>query len=860
MENLGMKAISWIGQMQLIIVMCILTVCPIIGQTVSKKALAPADFELWSSQHSYSLSPKGDWISWVDDYEVDEDTLKVLSTTNKKAFALPSGASGTFGKDGKWFAAMEAENTALLLDLQKDSLIRYNNIKSFRFTENGKFIALHKINGEEKSLIVKNLKNNREIEIDAVVEYAFNKNGDSLAFITKAIDKGFVNIMETDNFKIHTLFSSQNSFKDIAWNPQGNSILFMESDNNGSSANASLHYFNFNGSRLSASLNTNHADFPSGQQFAIIDPFFSFDGRKVFFYTQSQSIATKMNVEVWSATDSVIYPRKNADWIANPYLLGQWDPVQDKILQIGTKDFPEVVLTGDHKYALVYNPLAYEPQEKRTGDIDLYLVNLENGNRKSFLTAQESYYRSFVVSPFGNYIVYFRDGNWWSFAIGTETNVNLTEGQDVRFERQDAHFDGKKRSHTGFGGWLNDDSGFIVRDSFYDYWLLRPDTEKPERITFGREKGMRFEVVEDMYGSYPKLRAPQFESMAIDGAEGLIFIGRAKNNTEGLYFWKEKFPLKKIYEGSRHISAVRKAWEKDLFSFTTETFDTPPRLEIVEGKKLSMIYQTNPHAAQYVSEKLEVIRYKGINDSLKGLLFYPQDYADGKKYPMIVHIYERQSGHANEYANPSLYSGQGFNPKVYTSAGYFVLLPDIDYEIGNPGYSALECVTNGVEKALWNKSIDRNRLGLIGHSFGGYETSFIVTQSDMFAAAVAGAGIHDLRRDYFSIDPLTFIQNKWMYETYQLRFGKPYFEIRNTYLKNCPINNAASINTPLLLWAGQQDVRIDYGQSVEMYLALKGLGKNVELLVYPEEGHALWTKDNQRDLTERIKKWFDKYL
>src|SRR5690606_27361605 len=105
----------------------------------------------------------------------------------------------------------------------------------------------------------------------------------------------------------------------------------------------------------------------------------------------------------------------------------------------------------------------------------LYLVNLEKGNRKSFLTAQESYYRSFVVSPSGNYIAYFRDGNWWSFTIGAETTVNLTEGLEVPFERQDAHFDGE-RSHIGFGGWLNDDSGFIVRDFFYDYWLLRPDT------------------------------------------------------------------------------------------------------------------------------------------------------------------------------------------------------------------------------------------------------------------------------------------------------------------------------------------------------------------------------------------------
>jgi dipeptidyl aminopeptidase/acylaminoacyl peptidase len=854
-----MKTISWIGMAHFIIVMCLLTVCPMRGQTVSKKQLSPKDFDLWSSQHSYHLSPTGDWISWVEDYEVGEDTLKLLSTNTKKEYVFPSGANGTFAYTGKWFAVMESENTALLLNLKNGKLQQYSNVQNFRFSESGKLIAIHKVIGEEKALLVKNLEINQEIEIAAVAEYSFNKSGDSLAFITNTDEKGYVNIMTTKDFKIQTLISGISDFNDLVWNPQGNSILFMENPKNQNSVNESLHYLNFNDSQPTASLNSKHASFPQEQQFATIEPFFSRDGTKVFFYTKHQPDTSKTNVEVWSATDAVIYPRKNADWLANPFLLKQWDPAKHRLLEISTEDFPEVVLTRDHKNAIVYNPWAYEPQKKRSGDIDLYLVNLEKGERKPFLKAQENYYRSFVVSPSGQYIAYFKEGNWWSYCLGTETKVNLTQTLQLSFERQNEHFAGES-SHFGFGGWLGDDSGFIVRDGFYDYWLLHPDTGKSERITFGREKGMRFEVVEDMHGSYSKLRTPQFESMAIDGTEGVLFIGRGENNTEGLYLWKGKLPLRTLYKDTRHISQVRKARDKDLFSFTTETFATPPRLEVMEGKKIRMRKQTNEQAAQYVSEKMEVIRYKGIHDSLKGLLFYPHDYMDGKEHPMIVHIYERQSGHANEYVNPSLYSGQGFNPMVYTSAGYFVFLPDIDYEIGNPGYSALSCLTGAVEKALSDKRIDRNRLGLIGHSFGGYETSFIVSQSNLFAAAVSGAGIHDLRRDYFSIDPLTFIQNKWMYETYQLRFGKPYFEIRDTYLKNCPIHNAASINTPLLLWAGKQDVRIDYGQSVEMYLALKGLGKNVELLVYTEEGHALWNKNNQRDLTERIKKWFDKYL
>src|SRR5690606_25406972 len=145
------------------------------------------------------------------------------------------------------------------------------------------------------------------------------------------------------------------------------------------------------------------------------------------------------------------------------------------------------------KNAVVYNQWAYEPQTKHTGDIDAYIINLESREKKLLLTAQQNYFRSFVVSPGGSYIAYFKGDDWWSYDLTTGMHMNMTETINISFVKKNEHYLGEK-NHQGFGGWMGDDSCFLVHDSFDDYWLLYPKTAKVERITFGREKGLRFEV------------------------------------------------------------------------------------------------------------------------------------------------------------------------------------------------------------------------------------------------------------------------------------------------------------------------------------------------------------------------------
>ena len=228
---------------------------------------------------------------------------------------------------------------------------------------------------------------------------------------------------------------------------------------------------------------------------------------------------------------------------------------------------------------------------------------------------------------------------------------------------------------------------------------------------------------------------------------------------------------------------------------------------------------------------------------------------------MVVHIYDVMSDELHQYVNPSFLNPEGFNVTNYALNGYFVLMPDIIYKMGNPGSSAVDCVTAGVNAVIAKDIVDKDKVGLYGHSFGGYETNFIISQTNIFAAAVSGAGVSDIISYYFNISRNgDFRSDMWRFENQQFRIGKSLYEDKEAYISNSPIMYAENVKTPLLLWAGKNDRIIPWNQSVTYYLALQRLGVKNMLFAYPDEDHSLENAENQTDLSKRMMAWFDYFL
>ena len=227
---------------------------------------------------------------------------------------------------------------------------------------------------------------------------------------------------------------------------------------------------------------------------------------------------------------------------------------------------------------------------------------------------------------------------------------------------------------------------------------------------------------------------------------------------------------------------------------------------------------------------------------------------------MSVYIYEKLSNELHMYVNPSLHNGGGFNISNLTAQGYFVLEPDLSFEMGDVGLSATDCVVSATKAVITMGLVQPDKIALTGHSFAGYEVNFIATQTNIFATIIAGAGVSDLIGSYLSIGWNNGRPEIWRYENDQWRMGKPLYEDMEMYSRNSPVMHAQNITTPLLIWTGELDRQVHYYQSIEFYNALRRLGKKEIMLIYPDNGHILTHGKSQEDFTHRYEQWLATYL
>src|SRR5436190_19382322 len=225
---------------------------------------------------------------------------------------------------------------------------------------------------------------------------------------------------------------------------------------------------------------------------------------------------------------------------------------------------------------------------------------------------------------------------------------------------------------------------------------------------------------------------------------------------------------------------------------------------------------------------------------------------------MIVYLYERLSDDVHRYVVPDERSP--YNAAAFTSLGYFVLQPDILFRPREPGLSVADCVGAAVKRVTQMGLIDPRKVGVVGHSWGGFDTTFLATHTDLFTAAVAGAPITDLVSNYGNHHWSSGIAETDHIETGQQRMVVPVYEDLEAYIRNSAIFGIPTMTTPLLLEAGDADGTVFYHQSVELYNIARRAKKEVVMLVYNGEEHGLRVKKNQIDYHRRILAWFDHYL
>ncbi len=415
----------------------------------------------------------------------------------------------------------------------------------------------------------------------------------------------------------------------------------------------------------------------------------------------------------------------------------------------------------------------------------------------------------------------------------------------------------------GNPGWSSDRKTVILYDA-HDIWLVAIDGSNCIRVTKGREKNIVFRIAQLEYNGISQVNYDGRAATTFNLSQDILLEAQNTENwSTGYFIYNSKWGEKPLVYGASKIDEICKS-KNNLYIYQSQNFDNPPRLEFKKKNDTTrkILFESNKQQAAYSFGKSELMYYNNSKGKkLKGALFYPADYNPTQHYPMVVYIYETMSKNLHHYVNPSFLNSEGFNVTNYILNGYFVLLPDIIYEMGNPGISAVDCVTAAVTAVVDKGFVNKNKIGLYGHSFGGYETNFIISQTHIFSAAVSGAGISDIISFYFNISKnAVFQSDMWRFENQQWRMGKSLYDDKEGYFRNSPIMHAENVKTPLLLWAGKNDKIVPWNQSATYYLALRKLGVKNRMLLYPNEEHTLENIDNQADLTNRMMAWFNHLL
>ena len=280
-----------------------------------------------------------------------------------------------------------------------------------------------------------------------------------------------------------------------------------------------------------------------------------------------------------------------------------------------------------------------------------------------------------------------------------------------------------------------------------------------------------------------------------------------------------------------------KAEDADTVVLTRQTFVDFPDYHVTtpDFAALEQVTDANPQQAEYAWGRRVLIDYESQRgDELQATLTLPADYVEGERYPMLVYFYEKMSDRHHSYSAPRFDDRPQMS--TYASDGYLVLMPDVVYVEGRPGDSALDCVTSAVHEVIDLGYADPQRVALQGHSWGGYQSSFILTQTDLFCAVVTGAPVTNLISFYNELYKSTGTVQHGIVERGQVRMGTTPWDDMELYRSQSPVHNVRNIHTPFVILHGTDDGAVDWHQGLEFFNAARRHGKEAILLSYPGEG------------------------
>ena len=809
--------------------------------------------------------------------EMTKDTLGIANLTTLAITKIPRVKSYRFPENG---AAILAYNLEKAPDTSKKAKPATQTTEQKNDSEEDYFADDEPAGAAAKEgtdLIVKNLTTGVERTYKFVSDYAFSKDGKQLVFACTGSKKDKtaaqgVFLLNTESGVLKTLVKGKGNFKNFTFDDESEHLAFL-----GETSPEKTEIKDFNVYYNSLTLDTAQIlvdnDMPGmPAKFAVSGDgkvTFSKNGNRLFFgiapikKAKDTTLVDFENakLDIWGYKDDYLQPMqlKNADREAKRSYLTTIDiyGTDPKIVPLTDAKLPDANLVNEGNAAFVLASTDYGnriPSQWTGGSVrDYYLVDVKTGARKKIL---ESLDGNASASPDGNYILYYdkKVKLWKTYQVATGKTSIITANMTAKFYDEENDVPDDPNSY-GVAGWLEEDKAVLLYDR-YDIWQFSPDGTSAKNLTngFGRTNNLTFRV----------------ERINPDARfftkKEVLWLDAFNNTTKENGFYRKalndnKAPELVIMAPFKYSNLV-KAKDADVILFDKGNYTISPDVYLSKDnlKTALKLSSTNPQQANYNWGTSELVKWttpKGYKS--EGILYKPENFDPTKKYPMIVYFYEKLSEGLYAYNAPAPTPSR-LNIPFFVSNGYLVFAPDISYETGHPGKSAEEFINSGVESLKKNAWVDGTKIGIQGQSWGGYQVAHLITATDMYAAAWAGAPVVNMTSAYGGIRWESGMNRQFQYEKTQSRIGATLWEKPELYIENSPLFNLPKVKTPVVIMSNDADGAVPWYQGIEMFTGLKRLGKPVWLLNYNNEAHNLVLRQNRKDIQIREQQFFDYYL
>ena len=871
-----------------------------IAVQAQKKPLDHTVYDQWQSLKDVVLSNDGSWMSYTIAPQEGDAILYVKNLKTKQAFTFDRGTQAQFTENSSFLIAKikptfnetrqakiskkkpeeMPKDSLLIVDLESNEIIKIASVKSFQLAEkNSQTLVYLKdkkadINKEGSELVVLTLQNKSERVFTSITQYQIHPYGQSVAaFQTKTkLNPSKLIVASSTDTTFKTLSSNIFNASNLVWDEQGKQLAYLvekDSTHKALQKDLRLAYYTEQADSAKYVFDRTHNVMPN--QYTI-------GGDKKLNFSKSGAVLSlgiqpilpikdtslpefdRVSVDIWNYNDANLQSTqlKSLDASLKSTEAIVFKPATNQFTYLGKINDRQIQMTneGDGQFAIANIDSNYtiESQWQGYGKRDIYLINVNTSQRHLIQKGLKS---SLVTPSYdGSLIVFYDEISKQFKSFNTATLQTKQIAKDIQFPLYDEDNDVPDDPNAyGVAMWMDNHKSFILYDR-YDLWLVDASgLNASQLLTKGRasKTEYRFVKLDDekkVIGFKDQILLKSYNE--INKKEGIAILDMGNRSLFTIVEQPMHFTTMVGAKNANQLIVMQED-EKNAANIFQYTFAQ-------EKQSPSAIATLNPQQNEYNWMQTQLVKWKAYTGkTAEGILYLPEDFDAKKKYPMIVYFYERNNQTLHNYLPPAPTPSR-LNIPFFVSRGYVVFVPDIWYKKGYPGQGAYDYIVSGTRAMVQKGFIDSTRIGLQGQSWGGYQIAYLITKTNLYAAAWAGAPVVNMTSAYGGIRWGAGINRQFQYEKTQSRIGANLWERPDLYIKNSPLFELNKVKTPIVIMSNDADDAVPWYQGIEMFTAMRRLSKPIWMLVYNNEAHNLVERKNRKDIQIREQQFFDHYL